>query len=816
MSMKISWLFHSLLVFSLSLALIGFVHGGNVTYDGRSLIINGEHRLLFSGSIHYTRSTPDMWPHLIARAKMGGIDVIQTYVFWNLHEPQQGHFDFRGGRDLVLFIKEIQKQGLYACLRVGPFIEGEWSYGGLPFWLHDVPGIVFRTDNEPFEFHMQRFAKKIVDMMKSERLYASQGGPIILSQIENEYKLVEAAFRERGPAYVRWAAKMAVGLETGVPWVMCKQDDAPDPVINTCNGMRCGETFAGPNSPNKPALWTENWTSFFQTFGEKPYLRSEKDIAFHAALFIAKKRGSYINYYMYHGGTNFGRTGSEYVTTSYYDNAPLDEYGLLNQPKWGHLKELHAAIKLCSEPLLSGTQSTVPLGQQQEAYVFNMNSGECAAFLVNNGKRRVNALFNNFTYDLPPNSISILPDCKTTVFNTAKVSTQYNKRSVISSQTFKQWSKYKEVIPKFQDTSLRANKLLEQMSTTKAASDYLWYTFRFQNDNSNAQSVLNVGSRSHVLHAFVNGEFAGSAHGSHNSKSRAFSLENNITLRKGTNYISLLSVMVGLPDWGAYLEHRVAGLRRVRVQSRDFTNSPWGYQVGLLGEKLKIYTNLGSSKIQWSGVGSSTQQRLAWYKTVFDAPAGNEPLALNLGSMGKGEVWINGQSIGRYWVSYHTSEGNPSQTWYHVPRSFLKPKDNLLVLLEEENGNPFGISLDTISRKKVCGFVSDSNLPPANSWMRDNSSGIIYQVKPHRRPALRLQCPPNSTISKILFASFGTPLGDCENHAIGSCHSSNSRTIIEKACLRKSKCSIIVSNHTFGGDPCPGKPKALLVDAQCT
>jgi len=35
-----------------------------------------------------------------------------------------------------------------------------------------------------------------------------------------------------GYAYTNWAAKMAVGLNTGVPWVMCKQDDAPDPVVS--------------------------------------------------------------------------------------------------------------------------------------------------------------------------------------------------------------------------------------------------------------------------------------------------------------------------------------------------------------------------------------------------------------------------------------------------------------------------------------------------------------------------------------------------------------------------------------------------------
>ncbi|CDY71982.1 BnaAnng39510D [Brassica napus] len=124
-----------------------------------------------------------MWPSLIKKTKEGGIEVIDTYVFWNLHEPKLGQYDFNGRNDLVKFIKEIRSQGLYVCLRIGPFIEAEWNYGGLPFWLRDVPGMVYRTDNEPFKFHMRRFTSKIVNLLKSEGLYASQGGPIILSQV---------------------------------------------------------------------------------------------------------------------------------------------------------------------------------------------------------------------------------------------------------------------------------------------------------------------------------------------------------------------------------------------------------------------------------------------------------------------------------------------------------------------------------------------------------------------------------------------------------------------------------------------------------
>ncbi|ESW09438.1 hypothetical protein PHAVU_009G127500 [Phaseolus vulgaris] len=692
---KVWWWWRWSSPFALILAaFIGGVCGGNVTYDGRSLIVDGQHRILFSGSIHYPRSTPQMWPNLIAKAKEGGLDVIQTYVFWNLHEPQQGQYNFRGRHNIVRFIKEIQAQGLYVTLRIGPYIESECTYGGLPIWLHDIPGIVFRSDNEQFKFHMQRFAAKIVNVMKSANLYASQGGPIILSQIENEYGNVEGAFHEKGLSYIRWAAQMAVGLQTGVPWVMCKQDNAPDPVINTCNGMQCGTTFKGPNSPNKPSLWTENWTSFYQVFGGVPYVRSAEDIAYNVALFIAK-RGSYVNYYMYHGGTNFDKIASAFVMTAYYDEAPLDEYGLVRQPKWGHLKELHAAIKSSSKSLLYGTQTSFSLGSRQNAYVFKSSSTECAAFLENNADRSVTIQFQNTPYQLPPKSISILPDCKNVAFNTAKVRTQ-NDRSMkphLQFNSAEKWKVYKEAIPSFDDTSLRANALLDQISTAKDTSDYMWYTFRFNDNSPNAQSILTAHSQGHVLHTFINGNLVGSAHGSH--KNASFVMENKLNLIQGVNNISFLSATVGLPNSGAYLEHKVAGLSGVKVQGRDFTNQAWGYQVGLLGEKLQIYTGSGSSKVHWESFQSSTKP-LTWYKTTFDAPEGNDPLALNLGSMGKGYAWVNGQGIGRYWVSFHTPKGTASQKWYHIPRSLLKSTGNLLVLLEEETGNPLAITLDLV------------------------------------------------------------------------------------------------------------------------
>lgn len=713
-----------MLVFMLSLCLWVCVVTASVTYDHKALIINGQRRILISGSIHYPRSTPEMWPDLIQKAKDGGLDVIQTYVFWNGHEPSPGNYYFEDRFDLAKFVKLVQQAGLYVHLRIGPFVCAEWNFGGFPVWLKYVPGISFRTDNEPFKAAMQKFTAKIVSVMKAEKLFQSQGGPIIMSQIENEYGPVEWETGAPGKAYTKWAAQMAVGLNTGVPWVMCKQEDAPDPVIDTCNGFYC-ENFT-PNKNYKPKLWTENWTGWYTDFGSAIPLRPAEDIAFSVARFI-QNRGSFVNYYMYHGGTNFGRTSSGlFIATSYDYDAPIDEFGLLNEPKWGHLRDLHKAIKQC-EPALVAVDPTVKLiGNNLEAHVYNTNSGACAAFLANyDTKSAATVTFGNGKYDLPPWSISILPDCKTVVFNTAKVGAKSSVRSFTPVNSALDWQSYtEEPASSSSDDSNTAYALREQVSVTRDSSDYLWYLTDVNispNEGfiKNGQSpVLTVMSAGHVLHVFVNGQFSGTVYGGLGNPKLTFS--DNVKLKVGNNKISLLSVSVGLANVGTHFETWNVGvlgpvtLKGLNEGTRDLSKQKWSYKVGLKGEALSLYTTSGSSSVSWAqGSSLAKKQPLTWYKATFNAPAGNDPLALDMTSMGKGEIWVNGQSIGRHWPAYiaqgscnncnyagtYTDKkcraycGKPSQTWYHIPRAWLKPSGNFLVVLEEWGGKPNWISL---------------------------------------------------------------------------------------------------------------------------
>lgn len=50
---------------------------------------------------------------------------------------------------------------------------------------------------------------------------------------------------------------------------------------------------------------------------------------------------------------------------------------------------------------------------------------------------------------------------------------------------------------------------------------------------------------------------------------------------------------------------------KMQSKTNSFNNL---MKVGLLGEKLQIYTDMGSQKVQWSKFGDSTTRLLTWYK----------------------------------------------------------------------------------------------------------------------------------------------------------------------------------------------------------
>ncbi|XP_050232735.1 beta-galactosidase 10 [Mercurialis annua] len=835
-----------LLIFSL----FSLCSAGNVSYDSRSLIINGQRKLLISAAIHYPRSVPAMWPELVQTAKQGGVDVIETYVFWNGHEPSPSTYYFEKRYDLVKFVKIVQQAGMYLILRIGPFVAAEWNFGGIPVWLHYVPNTVFRTDNDNFKYHMQKFMTYIVDLMKKEKLFASQGGPIILAQVENEYGFYESAYGEGGKRYAMWAAQMAVSQNIGVPWIMCQQFDAPNSVINTCNSFYCDDFK--PIFPDKPKIWTENWPGWFQTFGAPNPHRPSEDIAFSVARFF-QKGGSVQNYYMYHGGTNFGRTaGGPFITTSYDYEAPIDEYGLPRLPKWAHLKELHKAIKLCEHTLLNSDPVKLSLGPSQEADVFADESGACSAFLANmDDKNDKTVAFRNMSYHLPAWSVSILPDCKNVVFNTAQVKSQTsvvemvpdNLRSSDKGSKALKWEIFAEKAGIWGNPDFIKMGLVDHLNTTMDTTDYLWYTTSIFVGESEeflkkeSQPILLIESKGHAMHVFVNQKLQGSASG--NGTHLPFRFKKPISLVAGKNDIALLSMAVGLPNAGSFYEWVGSGLTSVKIigfnnGTADLSTSNWTYKVGLQGEKLGLHKADAIDTAHWLATSEPPKdQPLMWYKVSVDPPSGDEPVGLDMLHMGKGLAWLNGEEIGRYWPrksSIHdkcvqecdyrgkfrpdkclTGCGKPTQRWYHVPRSWFKPSGNILVIFEEKGGDPTKMTFSRRKTSRVCGLVAE-DYPMSNHESIENAGSRNYSD----RASVHLKCPKNRGISAIHFASFGSPTGTCGSYSHGECHDPKSVSIVEKECLNKNECVVQVTEEKFSKGLCPANVKKLAVEATCS
>ncbi|KAL2497699.1 Beta-galactosidase 3 [Abeliophyllum distichum] len=548
---------------------------------------------------------------------------------------------------------------------------------------------------------------------------------------------------------------------------------------------------------------------------------------------------------MYHGGTNFGRSaGGPFITTSYDYDAPLDEYGLVRQPKYGHLKELHRSIKLCEQALVSTDPTVTSLGNLQQAHVYSSESGGCASFLANyDTKSAVRVMFNNMHYNLPPWSISILPDCRNVVFNTAKVGVQTSQMEMLPSNAeMFSWETFNEDLSSFDDRSaFSALGLLEQINVTRDASDYLWYTTSV--DIGSSESFLHgrelptiiVQSTGHALHVFVNGQLSGSAFGTR--QNRRFAFKGKVNLRAGSNKIALLSVAVGLPNVGGHYETWTTGvlgpvaLHGLDQGKWDLSWAKWTYQVGLKGEAMNLNSPNGISAVDWmqGSLIAQKQQPLTWHKANFNAPDGDEPLALDMSSMGKGQVWVNGQSLGRYWTAYATGNcngcsysgtfrppkcqlgcGQPTQRWYHLPRSWLKPTQNLLVIFEELGGDPTRITLDKRSMTSVCADIAEYH-PNIKNWQIESYG----RTEEFHKPKVHLRCGPGQSISSIKFASFGTPLGTCGSFQQGTCHAPSSYTTLEKKCIGRQRCSVTISNSNFGQDPCPNVLKRLSVEAIC-
>ncbi|HEY3625422.1 MAG TPA: beta-galactosidase family protein [Terracidiphilus sp.] len=310
------------------------------TVSGKRFQMDGRPYQIISGEMHYPRVPRAYWRDRFDKARAMGLNTITTYVFWNLHEPRPGVYDFRGQNDIAEYIREAQQAGLNVILRPGPYVCAEWELGGYPSWLLKDHGLVLRSRDPKYTAAVERWFARLGKEIAP--LLLRNGGPIIAVQVENEY----GSF---GDDHAYMEALKTLLQKTGMAPDLLYTADGPEEipkgslpelpaVINFGTG-EAKQSFAELDTmrPDGPHMSGEYWAGWFDHWGEKHH---ETDGAKEAAeLEWMLREGYSVSMYMFHGGTSFGwmnganSNGSNYEpdTTSYDYDAPLDEQGTPRQ-----------------------------------------------------------------------------------------------------------------------------------------------------------------------------------------------------------------------------------------------------------------------------------------------------------------------------------------------------------------------------------------------------------------------------------------------------------------------------------------------------
>ena len=149
-------------------------------------LLDGKPFQIISGEMHPARIPEEYWKNRIQMAKAMGCNTIAVYVFWNYQEPQEGIFDFRSGNhNIAKFIRICQREGMWVLLRPGPYVCAEWDFGGLPSYLLKIPDIKVRCMDSRYMNAVTRYFNRLANEIKP--LLCTNGGPILMMQIENEY-----------------------------------------------------------------------------------------------------------------------------------------------------------------------------------------------------------------------------------------------------------------------------------------------------------------------------------------------------------------------------------------------------------------------------------------------------------------------------------------------------------------------------------------------------------------------------------------------------------------------------------------------------
>ena len=361
---------------------------GEFTYNKDSFLLNGKPYTIISGAIHYFRVHPDYWFDRLAKLKACGFNTVETYVCWNLHERREGEFNFSGNLDIVKFIELAKEIGLNVIVRPGPYICAEWDFGGLPSWLLSYDNITLRCNDPLYLQKVAPYYKELFSRLRPHLI--TNGGNIIMVQLENEY----GSYGD-DKEYLKKVHEMYI--ENGIDCTIFTCDGTLDWMLSggTLEGVLSVANFGSAPKmrkdimkafrPNQPFMCGEFWCGWFDHWYKEHTNGKPEETAQMVQEFFDV--GGSFNFYMFHGGTNFGfNNGANYdvqkgeyqpTVTSYDYGAPLSEAG--------DLTETYFAIKEIIEKY-TGVKNNIEVKNTPKAAYGTLELTETAPLFENLSK----------------------------------------------------------------------------------------------------------------------------------------------------------------------------------------------------------------------------------------------------------------------------------------------------------------------------------------------------------------------------------------------------------------------------------------------
>ena len=569
----------------------GTFEAGNKTF-----LLNGEPFTVKAAEVHYPRIPKEYWEHRIDMAKALGMNTLCLYVFWNIHEPKEGQFDFTGNNDIAEFCRLAQKHGMYVIVRPGPYVCAEWEMGGLPWWLLKKKDIRLREQDPYFMERVRIFEKEVGKQLGD--LTIDKGGPIIMVQVENEYGsygtdkpyvseirdiVKESGFDNVALFQCDWSSNFLNNGLDDLVWTM-----------NFGTGANIDEQFAKLKEvrPNAPLMCSEFWSGWFDKWGANHETRGAKDMVEGIDEMLSK--GISFSLYMTHGGTSFGHwagansPGFAPDVTSYDYDAPITEWGTTT-PKYYLLRE---TLQKYSDKKLPAVPKANP--------------------------------------------IIAVPEFTLTEFAplTAGIAKSVDSRDV---------------------------KTMEELDMGWGSMIYTTTLPALP-----AGALLTINDPHDFVQVLVNGKYVGKVDRVKNEKVLALP-----ATKKGDTLTIIVEAM-GRINFGRAIKDYKGITDKVTISSvaegHEVTYDLKNWKIDLIPDDYEV------AVAALNAPAAAKAGERGYYRGTFNVKKPGDTF-LDMSTWGKGQVWVNGHALGRFWKI------GPQQTLY-VPGPWLKKGANEIVVLD--------------------------------------------------------------------------------------------------------------------------------------